>query len=221
MRVLLADDHALFLDGLRNLLCLHGIQVVGTARNGLEAFEKAIQLHPDIVLMDIRMPVCDGVAATRLIKAEQPECKVVMLTTSSEEPDLLEAIKSGASGYLLKSLETEPFLAYLEDIERGEAAVSKELSGVLLKAIAHPHEVSGKRSRAENDFQPEAGLTPRQVEILQLVALGLSNKELAERLYLSEHTVKYHLGEIFQRLQVKNREQAAEYAIQKGLIKRG
>jgi DNA-binding NarL/FixJ family response regulator len=169
MRVLLADDHALFLDGLHNLLTLHGIQVVGTASNGLEAFEQTLKLRPDIVLMDIRMPECDGVTATRLIKAEWPECKVVMLTTSTEEPDLLEAIQSGASGYLLKSLEIEPFMTYLRGV--------------------------------------------------QLVAQDFSNKEIATKLSVSEHTVKYHLGEIYQRLQVKSRHQAVEYAIRNGLIK--
>lgn len=218
MKVLLADDHALFLDGLRNLLTLHGIQVVGTARNGLEAFEKTVQLHPDIVLMDIRMPGCNGVTATRLIKAERPEIKVVMLTTSTEEPDLLEAIYSGASGYLLKSLETGPFLTYLEGIERGEAAISRELSGTLLKVLARQdHEMNGQGLTEDHG---DSELTPRQIEILQLVAQGLSNKELAERLCVSEHTIKYHLGAIFQRLHLKNREQAAEYAIKKGLVKK-
>lgn len=216
MKVLLADDHALFLEGLRNLLTLHGIQVVGTARNGQEAVEKALQLRPDIVLMDIRMPGCDGICATRLIKAERPECKIVILTTSSEEPDLLEAVRSGASGYLLKSLETGPFLTYLRGLERGEAAVSRELAGVLLKAVS-------RQDEPEKTSQSAAGgveLTPRQIEILQLVAQGLSNKELAMRLSVSEHTVKYHLGNIFQQLQLKNRDQAAEYALKKGLIKR-
>jgi two-component system NarL family response regulator len=214
MRVLLADDHALFLDGLKNLLTLNGVQVVGTARNGLEAFEKTIQLHPDIVLMDIRMPGCDGITATRLIKAERPEVKIVMLTTSSSEPDLLEAIKSGASGYLLKSLETGPFLSYLRGVERGEAAVSREVSGVLLKAISRQDEagIPGQ------EVLGEPKLTRRQAEILQLVAQDLSNKEIADRLSVSEHTIKYHLGEIFQRLHLKNRDQAAEYAIRKGLI---
>ena len=124
MKVLLADDHALFLNGLRSLLALHGIEVVGTARNGLEAVEKTLQLRPDIVLMDIRMPECDGVDATRRIKASWPECKIVMLTTSDQEPDLLDAIQCGACGYLLKSLETEPFLTYLHGVEHGEAAIS-------------------------------------------------------------------------------------------------
>lgn len=214
MRVLLADDHGLFLDGLKNLLTLHGVQVVGTAHDGLEAFEKALQLRPDIVLMDIRMPGCDGITATRLIKAERPEIKIVMLTTSSEEPELVEAIRSGASGYLLKSLETGPFLSYLQGVERGEAAVSREVSGVLLNVIS-------RQAEAGTPYQEDSGephLTRRQVEILQLVAQDLSNREIADRLAVSEHTVKYHLGEIFQRLHLKNRDQAVEYARRKGLI---
>lgn len=220
MRVLLADDHALFLDGLRNLLTLHGIQVVGTARNGLEAFEKAVQLRPDIVLMDIRMPGCDGVTATRLIKAECPECKVVMLTTSAEEPDLLSAIQSGASGYLLKSLETGPFLTYLQGIERGEAAISREVSGILLKEVANSKQDKQGSAQTGSNIDEKPVLTARQVEILQLVAQELSNKEIAERLSVSEHTVKYHLGEIYQRLHIKNRYQATEYAFRNGLIKK-
>jgi DNA-binding NarL/FixJ family response regulator len=216
MRVLLADDHALFLDGLRNLLSLKGVQVVGTARNGLEAVEKTLQLRPDIVLMDIRMPGLDGVSATRLIKAERPECKVVMLTTSAEETDLLEAIKSGASGYLLKSLEAGPFLAYLEGVERGEAAVSRELAGILLKDIASRDQAA----QPSPDTSEEGDLTARQIEILHLVAQGLHYKEIANLLSLSEHTIKYHMGEIFQRLQLKNREQVVAYAMRSGLISR-
>jgi two-component system NarL family response regulator len=214
MKVLLVDDHALFLNGMRSLLTMHGIEVAGTARNGLEAVEKALELRPDVILMDIRMPDCDGVTATRLIKARWPECKIVMLTTSDQEPDLLEAICSGACGYLLKSLETEPFLTYLKGVEHGEAAISRELAGILLKNIA-----SGSKTAPQDAENTEMILTPRQLEILHLVAQGLSNKELAERLYLSEHTIKYHMGEIFQRLHLKNREQAASYAVSKGLIK--
>ena len=214
MKVLLADDHALFLNGLRSLLALHGIEVVGTARNGLEAVEKTLQLRPDIVLMDIRMPECDGVTATRRIKASWPECKIVMLTTSDQEPDLLDAIQSGACGYLLKSLETEPFLTYLHGVEHGEAAISRELAGTLLKAVGR-QEAGGKPTLADVE------LTGRQLEILQLVAQGLSNKDLAGRLFLSEHTIKYHMGQILQRLHLKHRDQAADYAIRKGLIKKG
>ncbi len=217
MKVLLADDHALFLEGLRSLLSLHGVQVVGAAHNGREALEKALELRPDIVLMDVRMPGCDGITATRLIKAELPECKIVMLTTSTEEPDLLEAIHSGASGYLLKSLETGPFLTYLEGVMRGEAAISREVSGTLLKAVARQEE-TGLPARAASEEPPT--LTARQIEILQLAAQGLSYKEIAECLSVSEHTIKYHMGEVLQRLGVKNREQAAAYALSRGLVRR-
>jgi DNA-binding NarL/FixJ family response regulator len=214
MRVLLADDHALFLDGLRNLLNLHGIQVVGIARNGMEALEKTLQLRPDLVLMDMRMPGCDGITALKLIKAEWPECKIVMLTTSTEEVDLLEAIRSGASGYLLKSLETGPFLKYLEGVMNGEPAIARELSAILWKEVAN-HGVDSLEIR---DHSQEIELTSRQIEILQLVAQGLQNKEIAERLCVSEHTIKYHISEILQRLQVKNRDQAVTLALNKGLI---
>jgi DNA-binding NarL/FixJ family response regulator len=216
MRVLLADDHSLFLDGLRNLLTLNGVQVVGVAHNGLDAVEKTLQLHPDIVLMDIRMPGLDGVSAARLIKAERPDCKVVMLTTSGEEADLLEAIKSGASGYLLKSLETGPFLSYLRGVERGEAAISRELASFLLKEITNQEDIG----RSEAESKGGAELTKRQIEILQLVAQGMEYKEAAEILSVSEHTIKYHMGEIFQRLHLKNREQAVAYAVRTRLVSR-
>ncbi len=215
MRVLLADDHALFLDGLKNLLTLHGVQVVGIAHNGMEALEKAIQLRPDLVLMDMRMPGCDGVTATRMIKAEWPECKIVMLTTSTEEEDLLEAIRSGASGYLLKSLETGPFLKYLEGVMNGEVAIARELSAILWKEVARQDDTN----LVIRNHSQEIELTARQIEILQLVAQGLQNKEIAEKLYVSEHTIKYHISEILQRLQVKNRDQAVAYALDNGLIR--
>ena len=223
MKVFLADDHALFLKGLSSLLTLHGIEVAGTACNGLEAVEKTLELRPDIVLMDVRMPVCDGVTATRLIKAQLPQCKIVMLTTSDQEPDLLESICSGACGYLLKTLEAEPFLTYLKGVERGEAAISREMAGSLLKALARQEDQTwvSLSNTAQTPEKADEELTPRQLEILRLVALGLSNRELAERLYLSEHTIKYHMGEIFRRLHLKQRYQAVDYAISKGIIKNG
>src|SRR3990172_1222532 len=216
MKILLADDHALFLEGLRNLLTVNGIQVIGTARNGLEAVERTLQLRPDIVLMDIRMPGCDGITATKLIKTEWPDCKIVMLTTSVEEPDLVEAIRSGANGYLLKTLEAGPFLTYLKGVERGEAAISRELAGTLLKVVSRQDETEKPGRNGAEKVQ----LTARQTEILQLVAQGFSNKEISRCLSVSEHTVKYHLGEIYQRLNLKNREQAVESARKNGLIRK-
>jgi two-component system NarL family response regulator len=219
MRVLLVDDHSLFLEGLQNLLTARGVQVVGTARDGLEALEKARQVTPDIILMDVRMPGCDGLTATRLIKAEQPDCKIVMLTTSSDEEDLFEAIKSGASGYLLKSLEAEPFLAYLHGVMRGEAAISGTLASVVLREYARQ---SARISAPSSDLgcgQGGAALSPRQLQILELVAQGLSYKEVAGQLGLSEHTIKYHMGEILGCLHLKNREQVVAYALRTGMIK--
>lgn len=219
MRVLLVDDHSLFVEGLQNLLTARGIQVVGTARDGLEALNKARALSPDIILMDIRMPRCDGLAATRLIRAEKPESRIVMLTTSTQEADLFEAIKSGACGYLLKNLEAEPFIDYLEGVMRGEAAIPGDLAAVVLKEFGRLAE--GRRGEDETRKGDNAELTPRQTEVLQLVAQGLPYKEVANALGVSEHTVKYHMGDILQRLHLKNREQVVAYAVRTGLVKKG
>ncbi len=219
MRVLLVDDHALFLEGLQNLLTARGIQVAGTARDGLEALEKARALSPDIILMDIRMPRCDGLAATRLIRAEMPASRIVMLTTSTQEADLFEAIKSGACGYLLKSLEAGPFISYLEGVVRGEAAIPRELASALLREFGRMAENSREDAKTGNGSETE--LTARQLEVLQLVAQGQSYKEVGEVLGLSEHTVKYHMGDTLRRLHLKNREQVVAYAVRTGLVKKG
>jgi two-component system NarL family response regulator len=221
MKILLADDHALFLEGLKNLLTGRGVEVVGTARDGLEALEKARLLSPEIILMDIRMPRCDGVTATRLIKAEMPEIKIVMLTTSTTETDLFEAVKSGACGYLLKSLEAGPFLTYLEGVARGEAAISRELAGALLNEFHRQN--SGENSEGVTVAQShsEVVLTSRQIEILQWVVQGLPYKEIADKLCLSEHTIKYHMGEVLQRLHLKNRDEVMAYALRTGLFREG
>ncbi len=213
MRVLLVDDHRLLLEGLTNLLEAHGVQVAGVALDGLAAVTLARTLKPDVILMDIRMPTCDGLAATRLIKAESPEAKIVILTSSLEDQDLFEAIRSGACGYLLKSLDAEPFLTYLQGVMRGEAAISREMAGALLNEFAR----QPKPLQNEEDV---VVLTRRQTEILQLVAQGLSYKEVADQVCLSEHTVKYHMGEILQRLHLKNREQVIAYALRTGLVHR-
>ncbi len=218
MKVLLVDDHPLFLEGLQNLLIARGVNVVGTARDGLEALEKARLLAPDIILMDVRMPRCDGLAATRLIKAEMPECKIVMLSTSSDEENVLEAIKSGACGYLLKSLEAEPFLTYLNGVMRGEAAISRELASVVLREYTRQAQINDL-GNGESNRQAEVELTPRQIQILELVTQGLSYKDVASRLRLSEHTIKYHMGDIMQCLHLKNREQVVAYALRTGLVK--
>jgi len=216
-RILLADDHGLFLEGLQNLLRAGGYDVVGAARDGLEALQMARTLHPDTVLMDVRMPNCDGLTATRLIQAEMPDIRIVMLTTSAEDADLFEAIKSGASGYLLKNLEPNQLFEYLAGLGRGEAPLSRELSARLLHEFAHQASQLDERAAVE---LPLPDLTPRQREILALVAAGQSYKEVATALSLSEHTVKYHMGEILDRLHLENREQVVAYAMRSGWVKR-
>jgi two-component system NarL family response regulator len=208
MRILLVDDHPLFLDGLKNLLTARGQQVIGTARDGFEALEKARALQPDVILMDVRMPRCDGLCATRLIKAEIPYVQVVMLTMSAEDEDLFEAIRSGATGYLLKTQDTEQFFDLLDGLAQGEAALAPGMARrVLEEFAANP-----------NPSPHGAGdLSPREVQVLTLVAHGKTYKEAGAELGLTERTVKYHMGEIVARLHLANRAQVLEYARKAGL----
>ncbi|HMQ31845.1 MAG TPA: response regulator transcription factor [Chloroflexaceae bacterium] len=212
MRVLLVDDHALFLEGLHNLLLARGIDVVGTAADGLEAQEQARALRPDVILMDIQMPRCSGLEATRQIKAELPEVKIVMLTVSADDEDLFAAIKSGASGYLLKNLKADRFFDLLSGVARGEAPIAPELAARILSEFAH-----GGRAAAAPEPEP-VGLTERQVEVLGLVVEGRSYREIADALCIAERTVKYHMKEILQTLHLQNRTQAVAYALRNGLV---
>jgi DNA-binding NarL/FixJ family response regulator len=210
MRVLVADDHALFRDGLRSLLEAHGVTVVAEARNGQEAVELARQHQPDIVLMDISMPVLNGLAATRLITTELPDIAVVVLTASEEDDDLFEAVKSGAQGYLQKDLEADRFFALLEGVTRGEPALTPNLARKLLGAFANPPK--------DDPETPGHTLTEREREVLDLLVQGVtSNRDLAARLFVSENTVKYHLRNILDKLHVENRAQVIAYAHRHGL----
>jgi DNA-binding NarL/FixJ family response regulator len=236
MRILLADDHALFASGLQSLLQAGGYQVVGCATNGLEALKLARELQPEMILMDVRMPVCDGLEATRLIKTEFPDIQIVMLSASAEHADLFEALKSGASGYLLKNLKPTVLFNYLAGLTRGEAPLSRELSTYLLQEFAQRANGRNKHMPANEDQKferdrtkveqppeeqlPETVLTHRQLEILEMVVAGLSYKEVGTALHLSENTVKYHMGGIVRSLHQKNREQVIAYAISTGLVRR-
>ena len=212
MRVLLADDHPLFLDGLEDLLASNGFEVAGTARDGLEAIEKARALRPDAILMDIRMPRLDGLAAVRAIKAERPEAKIVMLTISEADDDLFEAIKSGASGYLLKSQSAEELLSLMRGVEQGEAVFSPGLATRILQEF-------GRQASALEEKRQTTGLSEREREVLGLIAQGLKYKQAAAKLFLSERTIKYHMGQILDRLHLKNRAQVIEYARRTGLTR--
>ncbi len=212
MKVLLVDDHPIFLDGLNTLLTIRGIEVVGMARDGVEALEKACALQPDVILMDIQMPRLNGLAATRLVKAKLPNVRIVMLTMSADDENLFEAIKSGASGYLLKTEDTDKFFELLTDLMRGEVPLSPGLASRVLEEFAQTGAVSSSIAKATEEREKEETLTARQVQVLTLVAQGLTYKEVGAKLFLSERTIKYHMGEIVERLQLDNRRQVIEYA---------
>jgi two-component system NarL family response regulator len=219
MRVLLVDDYQLFLEGLRSLLMRQGVEVVGMARDGFEALQMARALNPELILMDVKMPRCNGVDATRLIKAEIPACTIIMLTVSEDEDDLFEAVKFGASGYLLKHLNAEDFFAYLTDAYAGRAVFSHNLAIKILdefkRATSRPQDRAGSASAAPE----EAALSARQLQILTLIAEGHTYKQVAEIEGISERTVKYHMGEILDHLHLENRAQAIAYAVEKGFLR--
>jgi DNA-binding NarL/FixJ family response regulator len=212
MRLLLVDDHALFRQSLRVLLATSGYEVVGMAADGMEALQQARSLHPDLILMDIDMPVCNGLCATRLIKAEMPEVKIVMLTVSSSDENLFEAVKSGASGYLLKSQSADSLLEMIGQVERLGAALPPELAARLLDEFGR----QARRAEAATSA-PAEDLTPRQTEILALVASGSTYAEIGESLALSQATIRYHMTQIMDRLHLQNRAQAIAYASRHGL----
>ena len=213
IRVLLVDDHLLFRRGLASLIDpLEDMEVVGEAGDGREALEKARELMPDLILMDIHMPGWDGLKATRLIKEEMPYVKIVMLTISDDDEDLFEAIKSGVQGYLLKNLEPEELFELLRGVYRGEAPISGLTAARVLDEFAR---LAQRKSSVSNSVE---SLTPREREVLQLVAQGGTNKEIASQLFIAKNTVKNHLRNILAKLHLQNRVQAAAYALREGLI---
>jgi DNA-binding NarL/FixJ family response regulator len=210
VRVLLADDHALFRAGLASLFKAWGVEVVGEASNGNEAIAQARALKPDAIFMDIHMPECNGLEATRAIKAESPEMTIVMLTVSDDEQDLFEAIKSGAEGYLLKNLQEEEFAEMVGRVSRGEPALSPNLARGLMREFA--------RLGSEGAPSDEAdGLTERERDVLEYVAGGATNREIASALVISENTVNFHMRNILGKLHLRNRAQVVAWAIEHGI----
>lgn len=209
MNVLLVDDHALFRAGLASLLKAWGLDVIGQANNGEEAIKLARELQPDLIFMDITMPVLNGLEATRAIKAEHPDTKIIVLTVSDDEQTLFEAIKSGAEGYLLKNLREEEFAALVENVKNGEPAMSPGLAQKLLHEFARLKEV-------EHRSGIEQLLTEREQEVLEHVATGQSNKEIAGDLFISDNTVNYHMKNILSKLHLRNRAQVVAWAMEHG-----
>jgi DNA-binding NarL/FixJ family response regulator len=209
-RVLLVDDHALFRQGVASLLAHQDdFVVVGEAEDAESALSKAETLQPDLILMDIDLPKDDGVEATRRVKAALPQTSVVMLTVHDDADRLLEAIKAGADGYLVKNIRAPELLEQLRGLAVGEAAVSRRMAARIMQEFL----------REGESADVEARLTPRELEILQLVSARMSNSDIAQRLTISEHTVKNHLKNILAKLHVRSRHQAAAFGMARGWLR--
>ncbi|MBI5880368.1 MAG: response regulator transcription factor [Chloroflexi bacterium] len=211
LRVLVADDHRLFRQGLIGLLHTRPelARVVGEAASGREAVECARTLHPDVILLDIMMPDGDGLAAAHQIHEFLPSTAIVMLTASELSEHLYEAVQLGAAGYLLKSLDASELFDLLESVAHGDAALTRAMAARLLKAVA------------SHTFHADAGeeaLTERETDVLRLVAQGASNLQIAEQLCVSVNTIKVHLRNILNKLQLHNRTQAAAFAVRRGIV---
>ena len=213
VRVLIADDQALFREGLRTLLSTRSeIEVVGEAANGAEALAEVERLQPAVVLMDLRMPVMDGIVATTALRDRWPSIPVLVLTTFDDDASLFGALRAGAAGYLLKDVSSDTLVAAVTAAARGEAFLQSTVTGRVVAAFARLMESGGPR--AEALVMP---LSPREREILALLGTGASNKEIADRLCLAEGTVKNHVTNVLTKLDVRDRTQAALRARQLGL----
>ncbi|CAM5386138.1 response regulator [Streptomyces aurantiogriseus] len=212
VRVLVVDDQRLIRDGIASLLSVRpGITVVGTAVDGRDAVAKALELRPDVVLMDVRMPELDGVEAVVVLRARAPECRVVMLTTFDDEEYVVQALRAGASGYLLKDLPAEELAHAVRLAHAGVTQLDSSVARRLTAALPTPGPAPGPPG-------PSVALSPREIDILRLVARGHTNREIAARLYLSEGTVKNHVSRILGRLALRDRTQAALRARDLGLL---
>jgi len=214
LRVMVADDHALFRRGLQMVLEAEpDIDLVGEASDGAEAVEKSQELMPDVILMDVRMPKRSGIEAASQIKDLLPHVKILMLTISDEEADLYDAIKAGASGYLLKEIPIEEVADAIRSVWAGQSRISPSMASKLLNEFAAISKASGDRSRI-----PAPRLTDREMEVLRLVAKGMNNRDIAKELYISENTVKNHIRNILEKLHLHSRMEAVVYAVREKLL---
>jgi len=220
VRVLVVDDQELIREGIASLLSIQdGIEVVGTAADGQEALDKIVPLSPEIVLMDVRMPVMDGVQATLQICKQFPACQVLMLTTFNDEEYIVQALQAGARGYLLKDIPAGDLAQAIRLAHAGIYQLDPSVAGKLVGAITHPEKKTVQLSGEANvPASPEHILTDREIEVLRLIALGATNREIAAQLVVSEGTVKNHVSNILSRLGLRDRTQAALYARDHELI---
>lgn len=214
IRVMICDDHALFRRGLIMVLeAEDDIEVVGEAEDGRDAVERVADIVPDVVLMDVRMPEIDGIEATRLISDQAPSAKILMLTVSDEESDLYEAIKAGATGYLLKEISIEEVASAVRAVVSGQSLISPSMASKLLTEFTNLAKRADERTSV-----PTPRLTERELEVLRLVAQGMSNREIAGELYISENTVKNHVRNILEKLHLHTRMEAVMYAVREKLL---
>lgn len=215
IRILIVDDHTLFRSGIKLALQRHeGFEVVGEAGDGLEGIKRARQLKPDVVLLDLHMPGTGGLEALRVLVEDLPETQVIMLTVSEDAEDLLETLRAGARGYLLKNIDTEFFVESIQRAARGESVMSPQIAHKLADSLRAPQKDS---ATVAADVSP-GKLSPREREIIVMLAHGASNKEIARVLNLSESTIKIHVQGILRKLNIAKRVQAAVYAVEHGLI---
>lgn len=214
LRVVLIDDHTLFRAGLEGLLASRGIEIAASVDSGTDCVKLVNEIKPDVVLLDMRMPDLDGLAVLRTLRAQNLAMPIVMLTTSTEESDLVESLRAGAQGYLLKDMEPDALVIALRDIVAGKTVVASDLAPVLAKAVKG----KGDDTPAANN-SPFSDLTPRETEILGLLAEGQSNKAIARNLGISDGTVKLHVKAILRKLSVHSRVEAAVMAVEKGMSK--
>ena len=214
IRVLIVDDHALFRRGLMLVLESEpGIEVVGEAEDGTDALAKAEATAPDVVLMDVRMPKMSGIEATKAVAAALPTSKIIMLTVSDEEDDLYEAIKAGAAGYLLKEISIEEVADAVRAVVQGQTLISPSMASKLITEFQTLSRLAADRSQV-----PVPKLTDRELEVLKLVAQGMTNREVADQLYIAENTVKNHVRNILEKLHLHSRMEAVMYAVRENLL---
>lgn len=219
IRILIADDHALLRQGIKNVLSLEAdLEVIGEAADGEEAVRRAVELKPDIILLDINMPRGNGLEVTKRLSAAQPDVKCVVLTIHDDENYVFEVIKAGAVGYLLKDVEPSMLIKAIRAISEGESFIYPTLARKLFSEVSRRDTERRHESVDMIRRRKEERLTYREVEVLQLVAKGLSNQEMAQRLFLSEKTVKNHLTNIFRKINVTDRTQAVLYAIKQKIV---
>jgi two-component system NarL family response regulator len=211
MKLIIVDDHILFREGLASIIRLEpDIEVVGMAGSVKEAVDLACSVQPDMILMDFSMPDGTGADATRLILQNNPKCKIVFLTMSEEDENLFDAVRSGAKGYLLKNMQPQKLVAALRAVQKGESALSRSMTMRLMEELSRTQKI---------EVVPDVTLTMREIDVIRSLASGLSNSQIADQLYISENTVKYHVHSILRKLGLSDRKELSQYAKERGFVK--